>query len=54
MAIRVAARPNAKPHGRDVQRTRYWLTAKAARALGHEAPDHIPDGDAVALVTKES
>jgi hypothetical protein len=50
MALRVAARPNTRPMSRADQRP-YWLTAKAARVLGHAVPDDIADGDAITFVT---
>lgn len=33
---------------------RCWLTARAARALGHDVPADIDDDEAVRLVTKET
>lgn len=32
---------------------RCWLTARAARALGHDVPDDINDDEAVRLVPTE-
>lgn len=32
---------------------RFWLTAKAARALGHAVPERIQDGEAVRLIDPE-
>ena len=32
---------------------RFWLTAKAARALGHRVPERIQDGEAVRLIDPE-
>lgn len=32
---------------------RFWLTAKAARALGHAVPERIQDREAVRLIDPE-
>lgn len=35
-------------------RGRFWLTAKAARALGHAVPERIRDDEPVRLIVKET
>jgi hypothetical protein len=33
---------------------RFWLTARAARALGHRVPSRIHDDEPVRLIPKET
>lgn len=33
---------------------RFWLTAKAARALGHRVPSRIHDDEPLRLIPKET
>lgn len=35
-------------------RGRFWLTAKAARSLGHAVPERIRDDEPVWLIQKET
>lgn len=61
MGIRLGSRSERqrRARAREIARAdatlagRYWLTAKAARLLGHRVGDDVDDGDAVVFTHKE-